>query len=215
MASDPRPPNPASPDPASPDPDGRPGDGRPVVGPEDARRRIAGHSGPHARPLIRPNERTPGVFRALIGLTVASAAVYVVSLLLGLRPGAAEEIAATLPADASRSPAMTAESIQAALTGSVWVAVLLGLGVYALVLVGLLRRSNTARIVGAIVAALAVFVTLLGAIRLFVFPAESVVAPLLLGLLFALVNAAWLVCAFNPGLATTFVRRDAGPRRPA
>lgn len=155
------------------------------------------------------------MFRALVGLTVASAAVYVVSLLLGLRPGAAEEIAATLPADASRSPAMTAESIQAALTGSVWVAVLLGLGVYALVLVGLLRRSNTARIVGAIVAALAVFVTLLGAIRLFVFPAESVVAPLLLGLLFALVNAAWLVCAFNPGLATTFVRRDAGPRRPA
>ena len=85
-------------------------------------------------------------------------------------------------------------------------------GVLGLAAVPIGRRLGLS---GAIVAALAVFVTLLGAIRLFVFPAESVVAPLLLGLLFALVNAAWLVCAFNPGLATTFVRRDAGPRRPA
>lgn len=210
MASDPRPPHPSSPDPAR-----RAGDGRPVVGPEEANRRIAGHSGPHARPLVRPDERTPGMFRALLGLTVASAILYAAMLLQGLRPGAAEGIAATLPADAPRSPAMTAESIQGALTGSVWFAVLLGLAGYALVLVGLVRRSNTARVIGAILAALAVFATLLGAIRMFVFPAGDLVLPLVLGLLFALVNAAWLVCAFNPGLATTFIRGDDARRRAA
>lgn len=104
---------------------------------------------------------------------------------------------------------MTAEAIEGALTGSVWFATLLGLAVYAIVLVGLTRHSNTARIMGALFASIAIFVTLLGAIRLFVFPAGDVVLPLVLGGLFALVNAAWLVCAFNPGLATTFLRRRA------
>ena len=210
MASDHRPPHPASSDPAR-----RHGEGRPVVGPEEANRRIAGHSGPHARPLIRPNERTPGVFRALLGLTVVSAVLYAAMLLQGLRPGAAEGIAETLPADSPRSPAMSLESIQGALTGSVWFAVLLGLAVYGFVLVGLLRRGNTARVIGAILAALAIFSTLVGSIRLFVFPVADVVLPLVLALLFVLVNAAWLVCAFNPGLATTFLRRDDGSRRPA
>ena len=71
MASDHRPPHPVS-----PHPDDLDGGGRPVVGPDEARRRIAGHSGPDARPLIRPDARTPGVFRALLGLTVASAVLY-------------------------------------------------------------------------------------------------------------------------------------------
>ena len=76
MASDHRPPHPVS-----PHPDDLDGGGRPVVGPDEARRRIAGHSGPDARPLIRPDARTPGVFRALLGLTVASAVLYAASIL--------------------------------------------------------------------------------------------------------------------------------------
>ena len=196
MASDHRPPHPVS-----PDSDDLDGGGRPVVGPDEARRRIAGHSGPDARPLIRPDARTPGVFRALLGLTVASAVLYAASILRNLLPGAAQDIADSLPEGGAQSPAMTAEAIEGALTGSVWFATLLGLAVYAIVLVGLTRHSNTARIMGAL--------TLLGTIRLFVFPAGDVVLPLVLGGLFALVNAAWLVCAFNPGLATTFLRRRA------
>lgn len=210
MASDPRHPRPASSEPDDPR-----GDGRPVVGPEEANRRVAGHSGPYARPLIRPDERTPTVFRALLGLTVASAVLFAASLLQGLLPGAAEGVASSLPEDTPRSPAMSADAVQAALTGSIWFALALGLAVYALLLVGLTRRNNTARVVGAIFAALAIFTTLLGAIRLFVFPVGDVLVPLVLGLLSALVNAAWLVCAFNPGLVTTFVRRDGGDRRPA
>lgn len=204
MASDHRPPHPVS-----PHSDDLDGGGRPVVGPDEARRRIAGHSGPDARPLIRPDARTPGVFRALLGLTVASAVLYAASILRNLLPGAAQDIADSLPEGSAQSPAMTAEAIEGALTGSVWFATLLGLSVYAIVLVGLTRHSNTARIMGALFASIAIFVTLLGAIRLFVFPAGDVVLPLVLGGLFALVNAAWLVCAFNPGLATTFLRRRA------
>ena len=100
MASDHRPPHPVS-----PHPDDLDGGGRPVVGPDEARRRIAGHSGPDARPLIRPDARTPGVFRALLGLTVASAVLYAASILRNLLPGAAQDIADSLPEGGAQSPA--------------------------------------------------------------------------------------------------------------
>ena len=95
----------------SPHPDDL-GGGRPEVSPDEARRRIAGHSGPDARPLIRPDARTPGVFRALLGLTVASAVLYAASILRNLLPGAAQDIADSLPEGSAQSPAMTAEAIE-------------------------------------------------------------------------------------------------------
>ena len=124
-------------------------------------------------------------------------------------PGAAERVASSLPEGSPQSPAMTAESIADALAGRVWFSLLLGLAVYAIILVGLARRSNTARVVGAVFAAASILGTLLGTLRLFVFPAGDVVLPLVLAGLSVLLNAAWLACAFNPGVATTFLRRRA------
>lgn len=129
--------------------------------------------------------------RVLVALTVVGAALHVGVLLHGVA-------AATAGAPIGAPQAGPA----AALPG---LALVIALG--AVVTAGLLRWNDTARLTGAVLAAAGILGTLLGAIRLAVFPAEGLVGGLLLGLACIAADAAWLAVAFRPVLAAAFRRR--------
>ncbi|MDO4240361.1 hypothetical protein, partial [Micrococcus sp.] len=146
----------------------------------------------------------PAKFRKLLTLTLASAAVYLLSLIPGLL-GGTDGFRAQLEEQLRTQPGITPEDI-AAFTdlagvffiGTVVGSLVIALALYLVVYLGLRKAKNWARILGIVLAILGTLSTLVGLITL---AATGQWISLLLSLAFIVVNILWLVHAFDKDVA--------------
>ena len=150
----------------------------------------------------------PAKFRTLLTLTLASAALYVLSALPALF--AMDEILDVTMADVAVQPGVTAEDVEmaasfmrtAGLVGLV-IAVLIGLGLYALVYFNLRGVKNWARVLGIVFAIIGLLSLFQGIAYLFT-GNPLIILSGVLTIAYVVVNIVWLVVAFRRDVADWF-----------
>ncbi|WP_102160737.1 hypothetical protein [Zhihengliuella halotolerans] len=142
----------------------------------------------------------PSKFAMLKKLTLVSAALYLISTLVGL-PAAMDTSAVREQLELSGVPAddTMLQATQATAIGTAIAMLVVGLGLYALVIIGLYKRKNWARVLGIIFAIISLvgFLFSLFASGLMPGAASQSVFTTILGVVSALVTVYWLVLAFS------------------
>lgn len=142
----------------------------------------------------------PAKFAMLKKLTLVSAAIYLISTLFSL-PAAFDSSAMREQMEISGVAVDDAmlQGAQAAAIGTAVASLVVGLGLYALVIIGLYKRKNWARVLGIIFAILSLLGFVFGLFATGLMPgaASTSVVTTVIGVISALVSVYWLVLAFS------------------
>ncbi|RZU62159.1 hypothetical protein [Zhihengliuella halotolerans] len=146
----------------------------------------------------------PSKFAMLKKLTLVSAALYLISTLVSL-PAAMDNSAIREQMEMSGTTVDDAmlQAAQGVAIGTAIATLVVGLGLYALVIIGLYKRKNWARVLGIIFAILSLVGFLIGLFASGLMPtvASTSVFTTILGIVSALVTVYWLVLAFSSQVA--------------